>query len=270
MADVSARTPVFSRGSTVLDYWLVHAEGLTVQPLGARVEEVVVTAPVGRAEALIVSSPMTRRRKAIPAEAIAAVEPSAGALLLDPSEVGAGLHIPRPSPERIAATRASAARGGRVVRTQATGAARSTRAGTLSALAWLRPRAARSARFAWTQAVLAGRSTRAGTLSALSWLRPRVVQAARTAAQYTGIAGARTARGVAWVVPRVVEGVRIAAATAGRLVLAAIALAARGTAHAARDLERVAAGTAERRRASLETRRARRQIDSDGAPTRDP
>ena len=56
MADVSAHAPIFRRGSAVLDYWLVHAEGLTVQPLGARVEEVVVAAPVGRAEALIVRS----------------------------------------------------------------------------------------------------------------------------------------------------------------------------------------------------------------------
>src|SRR6185295_5792004 len=99
MADVSARTPIFSRGSTVLDYWLVHAEGLTVQPLGARVEEVVVTAPAGRAEALIVRSRVTHRRKSIPAESIAAVEPSAGELLLDSAAVGSGLRLPRPSPE---------------------------------------------------------------------------------------------------------------------------------------------------------------------------
>jgi len=42
-----------------------------VQPLGARVEEVVVTPPVGRAEALIVRSRMTRRRRKIPADSIA-------------------------------------------------------------------------------------------------------------------------------------------------------------------------------------------------------
>src|SRR5437764_12951984 len=66
MADMSARTPIFSRGSSVLDYWLAHAEGLTIQPLGARVEEVVVVAPVGRAESLIVRSRVTRRRRAIP------------------------------------------------------------------------------------------------------------------------------------------------------------------------------------------------------------
>src|SRR3954462_9651435 len=99
MPDVSAPPAVFPRGSTVLDYWLAHAEGLTVQPLGARVEEGVVTPPIGRAEALIVRSRLTRRRREIPAASIAAVEPSAGNLLLDADAVGPGLHIPRPSPE---------------------------------------------------------------------------------------------------------------------------------------------------------------------------
>src|SRR5438045_8723540 len=85
MADVSAPPAVFPRGSTVLDYWLAHAEGLTVQPLGARVEEVVVMPPVGRAEALIVRSRMTGRRKEIPAERIAGVGPSAGPPMLAPA-----------------------------------------------------------------------------------------------------------------------------------------------------------------------------------------
>ena len=105
MADVSAHTPIFSRGSTVLDYWLAHAEGLTIQPLGARVEEVVVVAPVGRAESLVVRSRLTRRRRTIPADAIAAVAPSTGDLLLDPPEPRAPFRVPRPSPERIAAAR---------------------------------------------------------------------------------------------------------------------------------------------------------------------
>ena len=52
MTDVSTEAPVFVRGSTVLDYWLAHAEGLTVHPSGARVEEVVARAPVGRPETL--------------------------------------------------------------------------------------------------------------------------------------------------------------------------------------------------------------------------
>src|SRR3954468_6247277 len=98
MADVSARTPIFSRGSTVLDYWLAHAEGMTIQPLGARVEEVVAAAPIGRAESLLGRSRVTRRRRAIPPDSIAAVEPSTGNLLLDASGSGGGLRIPRPSP----------------------------------------------------------------------------------------------------------------------------------------------------------------------------
>src|SRR5436305_1894292 len=116
MADVSAHTPLFVRGSTVLDYWLAHAEGLTVQPLGARVEHVVVSAPVGHAESLIIRSRMTRRRRSIPADSIAAVAPSRGHLLLDVAELRTGPRIPRPSPERIAAARGSATHGGRVAR----------------------------------------------------------------------------------------------------------------------------------------------------------
>jgi hypothetical protein len=164
MADVSAHTPIFSRGSTVLDYWLAHAEGLTIQPLGARVEEVVVVAPVGRAESLVVRSRLTRRRRMIPADAIAAVTPSTGDLLLDPVEPRAPFRIPRPSPERVAAVRAHAA--GSVQRTQA---------GTRSAAAWLRPRAARTgettARY--------GRLAVAGGAAGLAWLGPRVAEFAR-------------------------------------------------------------------------------------------
>jgi hypothetical protein len=164
MADVSARTPIFSRGSTVLDYWLVHAEGLTIQPLGARVEEVVVTAPIGHAESLVVRSRVTRRRKTIPADSIAAVSPSAGELLLDAPVPKPKREFPRPSPERIAAARALAA-----------GSARRTQAGTSSALAWTKPRAeqagASTARYA--------RLVVAGAAAGLAWLGPRCVEFAR-------------------------------------------------------------------------------------------
>ena len=168
MADVSAHTPIFSRGSTVLDYWLAHAEGLTIQPLGARVEEVVVVAPVGRAESLVVRSRVTRRRKLIPAAAIAAVTPSTGDLLLDTPPPRAPFKVPRPSPERIAAARAHAA--GSVQRTQA---------GTRSAGAWLRPHATRagetSARY--------GRLTAAGAAAGLAWLGPRIAEFAQLTAR---------------------------------------------------------------------------------------
>jgi hypothetical protein len=226
MANVPASTPIFSRGSTVLDYWLVHAEGLIVQPLGARVEEVVVTAPIGRAEALIVRSRMTRRLREIPADSIVAVEPSSGHLLLDASESGAGLHIPRPSPERIAAARATSGRGVRVAQAHTVGAAR------------------------WTHA---------GTRSAFSWLRPRAVVVGTTGARYSRVAAARTASGGAWLAPRLVAGARVACTTAARWTLAAAVIVARGAARAARELERGAAAGAERGRVSLEARRARQK-----------
>jgi hypothetical protein len=237
MANPTAQPRTFSRGSTVLDYWLAHAEGLTVQPLGARVEEVVVTPPVGRAEALIVRSRMTRRRRKIPADSIAAVEPSAGNLLLDADAASQGMHIPRPSPERIAAARAGAQRSGRYARTQVSDAARATGTGTLGAYAWARPKAA---------------SAGAKTALGVTWLAPRVAHGARiaatTAARATlgayawarskaASAGAKTALGFAWLAPRARHGARVATTTAVRVTLAGAALVAYGGAIAAREIE---------------------------------
>ncbi|MGH3001604.1 MAG: hypothetical protein ACRDM1_02865, partial [Gaiellaceae bacterium] len=100
MADGSVDAPVFLRGSNVLDYWLAHAEGLRLEPLGVRVESVVVREPVGRAEALIVRSRLRGRRRAIPAGAVASVDPSAGVLVLDAPapRPRRELRVPRPSP----------------------------------------------------------------------------------------------------------------------------------------------------------------------------
>jgi hypothetical protein len=182
---------------------------MTVEPLGARVEEVVVTAPVGRAETLIVRSRMTRRRKEIPVESIAAVEPSTGHLILDPRERHVGLRIAR------------------------------------------------------AHAVGAARVTRAGTASAFAWLRPRAVHAGTTTARRSRSAAVRTGTGVAWLAPRVASRARTAGATGARWTLAAAVIVARGAARAARELERAAAATAERGRASLERRRARQRPPED-------
>jgi hypothetical protein len=292
MANVSANTPIFSRGSTVLDYWLAHSEGMIVQPLGARVEEVVVGPPIGRAEALIVRSRMTRRLRAIPVESIAAVEPSAGHLLLDEPASSAGLRISRPSLDRIAGARARAARGMRATRAGAIGAAHGMQGGTRFAFAWLRLRALRAgtttARYsrsavtrtamgvAWLAPRVAATAHTAGTTTArhsrsaatrtamgVAWLAPRVAATAHTAgtttARHSRSAAARTAKGVAWLTPRVVAGVRTACVTGGRLTLTAAVIVARGVARAARELENAAAAAAERGRASLEARRARQQ-----------
>jgi hypothetical protein len=226
MADVSARAPVFSRGSGVLEYWLAHAEGLTVEPLGARVEKVVIAAPAGRAERLIVRSRMTRRRTEIPAESIAAVEPARGHLLLDTAAPRAPARVPRPSPERVAAARAGAARGGRAARTHAVDAARTTRSATVATASWVRPRA----------------------------------RSAGLASARTGRAGVgRAATGVAWLAPRVGRGVRAGVLTAAELVYVGALLVARGGAIAARELERALRAAIEHASGAIRERRARQR-----------
>lgn len=161
MADVSVHAHVFTRGSTVLDYWLAHAEGLTVQPLGARVEQVVLAPPVGRAQALLVRS-RSGRLRTIPAEAIAAVEPSSGRLLLD------------------------GARRGRPLRTSATGTrttARAAWAATAAAARWTRPRAVRLIRTVATDIAVGFAQVVAWTAAGFGWLAPRVVAVSRVAAE---------------------------------------------------------------------------------------
>ena len=162
MANAPAHAPIFPRGSTVLEYWLVHAEGLTVQPLGARVEKVVVAAPEGRAESLVVRSGVTRRRTRIPAGAIAAVHPSAGELLLDPSATPprTQVNVPRPSSDQLV------------------NVARRTQRGTEHAVAWARPRVANAADATARGVTRATEHTGRG----IAWLTPRVISAARTAA----------------------------------------------------------------------------------------
>jgi hypothetical protein len=268
MADVSAPTPIFSRGSTVLDYWLAHAEGMTIQPLGARVEEVVAVAPVGRAEALIVRSRMTRRRRSIPAESIAAVEPSEGHLLLDAAESGAGRRILRPSPERIAAARASAQRTRRVARVHAVGAARGTQAGTRSALSWL----GLCAFQAGATTAHHGRVVATRTAMGAAWLVPRVAARARQVLalikRYSWSAAARTATGATWLAPRVFASVRRAVATGQQVTLAGAAIVERSGALAGRELERRAAAATERGIAAVEVHRARRQRPGTTEPAR--
>jgi hypothetical protein len=214
MANATADPRVFVRGSAVLDYWLAHAEGLTVQPSGARVEEVVASPPAGNTEALIVRTRMTRRLKEIPADSIVAVEPLLGHLLLEQSANGTSHRVPRPSPETIVAARVTVRRGSRFVGEHAVGAARTTHAGSRRALRWLRPRAAHTGRAAM----------------ALS-------RAAATAA----------VAGVAWLAPRIAAAAGATAAAVARAALAGAAVSAHGIARGARGIERAAATAAERR-----------------------
>jgi hypothetical protein len=128
---------VFPRGSPVLAYWLTHAEGMKVEPLGAVVERVLVATPFEPPEALVVRSAKGRMRT-IPVQAIAAVEPDGGTLYLE--------------------------RGpGRAART----AARSQ-----IAYAWLRPRAAHGARVSGRY----GRFAASRTAAAIAWFVPRFAE----------------------------------------------------------------------------------------------
>ncbi|HEY6963200.1 MAG TPA: hypothetical protein VI408_15030 [Gaiellaceae bacterium] len=144
---------VFARGSTVLDYWLVHAEGLVVEPIGARVEEVVVAAREGRADRLVVRSRLTHRRRSIDARAIAAVEPATGRLLLEPEQrrrrVDSAAERIRPHAARAAS---ETARACRVAGTH-----------TAAGLRWLAPRVVAATR---TAAATAGTLMVAGAILA--------------------------------------------------------------------------------------------------------
>ena len=152
MAAEPSQIPSFSRGSAVLEYWLVHAEGLVVQPLGARVEQVVVARPAGRADSLIVRSRLLHRRSTIPAAAIAAVVPSAGRLLLDTREKTGSV-------QALRSTEAAAAL-----------ALRRTRATAAAVLGWLRPRVVLGGAVVASYARLAAARIAQG----IEWLAPRV------------------------------------------------------------------------------------------------
>jgi hypothetical protein len=142
---------------------------------------------------------------------------------------GSRLHTPRLAPERIAAARINAGRARRVARAQTAGVLR---------------------------------SMRTGSVATVSWLRPRAVHVGKSTARHSQLAAAQTTKGVVWLTPRLVAGARTAGSATARLTLAVAVVVARGLARSARELQRVTALAAERGRASLETRRARRDNES--------
>ena len=152
MAPTPVRCPASRVAVRSLSTGSSHAEGLVVQPLGARVEQVVVAVSAGRAETLIVRSRLMHRRHTIPAAAIAAVEPSTGRLLLDGRQ------------ERRSGRALQWAGAAAVV------ALRRTRAATAALLAWLRPRVVVGAAAVASYARLAA----ARTVQGIEWLAPRI------------------------------------------------------------------------------------------------
>ena len=99
MPEVSPCPEVFDRGSPVFAYWLAHAKGLAVEPLGAVVERVVVPAPLEPPDALLLRFPGTGRTRTIAADTVVGVNPGNASLLL------ARRQRPRIAPHTLAALR---------------------------------------------------------------------------------------------------------------------------------------------------------------------
>ncbi|HZT92470.1 MAG TPA: hypothetical protein VFA05_10570 [Gaiellaceae bacterium] len=146
---------LFPRGTNVLDYWLAHAEGFVVYPLGARVEQ-VVAAPDGRAAGLVIRSRAGRRRT-IDAAAVAGVDPAAQVLVLARHR----------SPVSLPAA----------ARRTAHAARRTSTARASAVLTWTRPHAASLS----IAARSAGAAGARAAFAAGRWLAPRVADATAVA-----------------------------------------------------------------------------------------
>jgi hypothetical protein len=192
--------------------------GLTVQPLGARVERVDVAEPFGHVEALVVRTRVIGRRKTIAADSIVAVEPLAGRLLLTEDA--------RPVD-----------RAGRAPRAASVSLARAARPVGLSL--------ARSARALGVSLARAARVAYAATMATVAWLRPRAARTGNAAAQHVRLAFAVTVAGVAWLGPRVADRVHTLALSAARMLQVAGLVIGRAAPRAAYVGKRVVADAAE-------------------------
>jgi hypothetical protein len=208
---------VFERGSRVLEYWLIHAEGFTVTSRGrggARVETVVVDPYTGRASALLVRSGL--RRRLVEADAFSAVDPSRRTLSVTTKQQ-TRFH----AGALAAALRVAAARTRR--RAAPLVAAGAAELGAW--LGWLRPRLWPATRFvAQRTRVLTARAAAAAAVllrRLLLWLRPRLWQATRFAVRRVRAVAVGAAEAGWWLQPRMRTCAHIATVAARKLALAA-------------------------------------------------
>jgi hypothetical protein len=181
-----AREGLFERDSNVVDYWLAHCEGFTLGKAtsGRRVTGVVCDQRTGRARTLFVESGL-RRSHAVPAQAIAAVDPFNKVLYLEKRAPALPALPPLPAlPVR------SSAEG--VLRAGATAARRFG--------VWAAAACRTGARYGRNGAV---------------WLRPRLRAAAWTTAWFVRT---RYAEAALWLMPRIAAGLRAIVAYANTLV----------------------------------------------------
>jgi hypothetical protein len=203
----------------VLEYWLDHAEGFEIRyrrRSRGHVESVLVDSQSGRAERLVVRSPVLGRTRVIPADSIVAVEPFAHILVhrLERSPlVRLGRATNRSAIGLGAAGRRSALWLGPRTRNGVSAAGRGMRhvgVWIVAAAAWVAPRtwAAMKAASAWAAAATrrARRLVAESSAAARAWLQPRLSNLARAMASATR-SGARVlvreSRAVlAWLRPR--------------------------------------------------------------------
>jgi hypothetical protein len=155
----AAREGVFERGNHVVDYWLAHCEGFKLGK--RRITGVVCDERTGRARTLFIESG-PRKSQALPARAVAAVDPFNKVLYLEPRTrrrrtESAGLVAMATARQLGALTAAGARIGWRCAKDSAI---------------WLRPRVRAAAR---TTALL----TRKHYSEAALWLAPRVAAGLR-------------------------------------------------------------------------------------------
>lgn len=149
---------VFPRGTTVLEYWLSHAEGFTVEPLGASVEDVVTGFPSGRPEQLIVRS-RTGRQREIDVDEVLAVEPRSRVFLVS--------HESRVQLDRAAAATRAAGRGAGATASWLGPRLRTALALTAAGIRWLVPRVVAALVLA---AIVAGRLLARASRAFVAWI----------------------------------------------------------------------------------------------------
>ena len=159
MASVATREPLFRRGSRVHAYWLANSEGFALGR--GRVESVVREPEAATVDALVVRTPL-RRRRVVDPDAVAAVDPVQRVLLVER----------RPRRRLPVRTTLGRARSGTAPYARAAAGA------TARGWAWTRPRAATALRLAL--ALARAYAIRAGQelAATAAWLRPRLAEAA--------------------------------------------------------------------------------------------
>jgi hypothetical protein len=190
-----AREGLFERDSNVVDYWLAHCEGFKLGKAtsGRRVTGVVCDQRTGRARTLFVESGL-RKSHAVPAQAIAAVDPFNKVLYLEKRAPALPTLPPLPALPVRSSAEAALRAGSTAARRLGVWAAAAFRTGVRygrKGVAWSRPRLRAAA---WATAWF----VRTRYAEAALWLMPRIAAGLRAIVAYanTLVAAVQSRRSV--------------------------------------------------------------------------